>query len=298
METNTTTKEKTKLPAFKGRHLIKFIPQPGFLEGDFGKAFFEEYNKRVETDYNKNPNLDVLRYDDVVKGSNPFAVVLANKILREENLRTATQADLEKALKIGWDLRETYEDTGLVLRNEEDKDYSRNTPLAKEIGSQVKERGIKFSPKIPVIIPLTGFELKKADNDYGLTFRLREDAEVYETPILNKAGSFDSEDIDEKTGLPNKIKDSGSRTLYVRDSGFSRLLLNDGLDCDSDFMDLVSSGDDGRIVVISAKGTAPEKLKTDLMDKIYREYQAQLEELNAKRAEAEKAALKIMGRKK
>jgi len=36
--------------------------------------------------------LNVLSYsNDVVKGSNPFAVVLANQVLREEGLRTATQ---------------------------------------------------------------------------------------------------------------------------------------------------------------------------------------------------------------
>ena len=166
---------KTK-PEFKGKPLIEtpsFIPQIGFLEGDFGKDFMDEYKRMMETDYKGSSKLNVLKYDEVVRGSNPFAVVLANQILRQEGLRTATQADLEKALRIGWNLRGTYEDTGLVLITEEDQDYSRNTPLAKDLGSQLKERGIKFSPKNPVVIPLTGLKLENADNGYGLTFKLR-----------------------------------------------------------------------------------------------------------------------------
>lgn len=293
---------KTKLPVFKGKPLIEipeFIPQAGFLEGDFGKAFLKEYKGRVGSDYNDNSNLDVLRYDnDVVKGSNPFAVVLANQILSQERLRTATQADLEKALKIGWNLGGTYEDTGLVLRSGENEDYSKNTLLAKELAEQVKGRGIKFSPKKPVMIPLTGLELENSDNDYGLTFKLKEDAEVYEAPILNKRGSFDSEDIDEKTGLPNKVKNSGSRTLYTRDSGLSRLALDNDLGLNSYNRCLGPSSDYRRVVAVSGEATTPEKLKSDLIERINREYHAQLEELNSRKTEAEKTVREIMSRKK
>lgn len=254
MKTKATTKEKTKLPAFRGRSLIE-IPestsQIGFLEGDFGKAFLEEYFWRVKSDYNANSNLTVFTYNNnVIKGSNPFAVVLANHILREENLGVATQADLEKVLRTGWDLRGTYEDTGLVLRSEEDKDYSRNTPLAKDLAEQIKARGIKFNQKNPVMIPLIGLELETADNDYGLTFKLREDVEVYEAPVLSKKENFNSKDIDEKIGLPKKVSTSGDRTLYIRNSGLSRLSLYSGLDLLSDRKYFDLSGDGGRVVVV------------------------------------------------
>jgi len=291
----------SKLPTFKGKPLIEipeFIPQAGFLEEDFGKAFLEEYKGRVKSDYNKNSNLNVLRYDNgVVKGSNPFAVVLANQILREEGLRIATQADLEKALKTGWNLRGTYEDTGLVLRSEKD-DYTKNTPLAKELAEQVKGRGIKFSPKNPIMIPLIGFELEKADNDYGLTFKLREDAEIYEAPVLSKKGKFNSEDIDKKTGLPKKVSGSGNRTLYTRDSGLSRLSLNLGLVLGSGNRGLGDSDGNGRVVAVSGEATAPEKLKSDLIKRINKEYQAQLNELSSRKTKAEKAVREIMSRKK
>ena len=182
--------EKIRLPTFKGKPLIEIpasIPQIGYAEGDFGKAFLQEYRARVKADYSDISALNVLSYsDNVAKGSNPFAVVLANQILRQERLRVATQADLEKALKMGaLNLRGTYEDTGLVLRSEDNP----NANLAKNLMSQVKSRNKK--QKFPVMIPLTELELKTDGNsNHGLAFNLREDAEVIYSPILNKPGNF------------------------------------------------------------------------------------------------------------
>ncbi len=245
-------------PAFKGRPLVEIssvVPQIGLLEGDFGKAFLEEYQGRMNSDYNGNSTLNVLRYNgNVVTGSNPFSVVLANQILRQEGLRTASQADLETAMRIGaMNFRGTYEDTALVLRTEDDKDYSRNTHLAKDLGRQLKERGLKFGAKSPVVIPLTGLDLQRAENEYGLTFKLREDAEFYEAPILTKEGNFNSEDIDERTGLPKQVK-GGNRTLYSRNSGLSGLFLYGGLDLYSYYGYLDFSFEYGRVVLVSAAG--------------------------------------------
>lgn len=250
---------QTELPEFKGRPLMEVpqdIPRAGFLRRDFGKAFLEEYQGRVKADYKGNSVLNVLSFrEGVVTGSNSFSVVLANKILRQERLRTATQADLEKALKFGvLPLRETYEDTGLLLRSEEEMNYLRNTPLAKDLAEQVKKRGIKFDSENPVMIPLKELELENADNYHGLIFRLREDAKIYESPILNKrTGNFSSEDIDEKTGLPTKLGE-GNRTLHTRSTGLSRLILGRGSRVDSDDMNLAYSSDDGRIVVVKEGG--------------------------------------------
>ena len=90
-------------PKFNGKPLIE-IPKEystiGILEGDFGKWALGEYNGRARADFQGNKNLDVLSYqDDKVTGSNPFAVVLMNKVLNEEGLKTASQSDLEKAIK-------------------------------------------------------------------------------------------------------------------------------------------------------------------------------------------------------
>ena len=126
---------------FNGKPLIevpKEYPTIGFLEGDFGKEVLNEYKGRAK-DYNKH--LDILSYKyNIVQGSNPFAVVLMNKVLNEEGLKTASQSDLEKAIKLNaLSLNGTYEDTALILRNENNP----NSYLAKHLMKQVKERNKK-----------------------------------------------------------------------------------------------------------------------------------------------------------
>jgi hypothetical protein len=232
------------------------IKIPGFLEGDFGKAFLEEYQGRARADYNGNSALNVLKYNGkIVKGSNPFAVVLANQILREQGLKTASQADLERALRTGTlNLWGTYEDTGLVLRTEEEP----NVYLAKDLMRQVKARNKES--KMPVMIPLMGLELKVDSNSpFGLIFNLTDCSELIYAPILageNHRKSFS--ETTEKTGLPNKLETGNSRTLYTRAGGLSGLCLDGDLSLASDGSDLADSGDNGRVVVVSAEGTSPE----------------------------------------
>ena len=241
---------KTKLPKFKGKLLIeipKVIPQVDFLRGDFGKAFLEEYQERVRDDYNNNSVLNVLNYEDgIVKGSNPYAVVLANQILKQEGLRTATQADLEMILKINaLDLRGVYVDTGLVLRSENEP----NKSLAKYLVNQEKKKGYEHT-KNPLVIWLNQLNLENNKNSpKGLRFKLSENCETFYSPTLKKNGEFSLDDIDEKTGLPKKIS-SGNRYLYTRDSGLSRLCLDRGSSLFSIEGNLLHSNANGRMVVV------------------------------------------------
>ena len=239
-------------PKFNGKPLIeipKEYPTIGFLERDFGKSVLEEYKGRSK-DYNKH--LDILSYkDNIVQGSNPFAVVLMNKVLNEEGLKTASQSDLEKAIKLNaLSLNGTYEDTALILRNENNP----NSYLAKHLMKQVKERNKKA--KTPIMITLNQLELvNDTASEYGLAFKLKEDAEIIYAPILNdEVGNFSSEDIDEKTGLPIKLG-KGNRTLYTRDSGLSRLCLNWDLELYARGDVLADSSSDGRVVVVSGEAT-------------------------------------------
>jgi len=252
---------KTKLPTFKGKPLIeipKFIPQAGFLEGDFGKAFLKEYNGRVKTDYNTNSNLNVLKYNDnVVKGSNPFAVVLTNQILKQDGLGTATQADLERILRINaLDLRGFYEDTALILRSEDEP----NKYLAKNLVEQVKSKFIflalrKKVGKTPIVIPLNGLELVNDSNSpYGLTFKLTDKSELIYVPILNGKNHGKSFSETGKYGLPEKLGE-GNRILYTRDLGLSRLYLDVDLGLGSYGRSLDDSSDSGRVVVVSGEAT-------------------------------------------
>ena len=63
--------------------------------------------------------LNILSFaNNVVKGSNPFAFVLLNQILKEKGMWVATPKDLERILKNNkLDLKGTYGDSALVLRS-------------------------------------------------------------------------------------------------------------------------------------------------------------------------------------
>ena len=229
---------------------------PGFLEGDFGKEVDEE----VQGKYGKFNTIKEIGYSKkakLVEGSNPFYVIAVNQVLRENNLkiRTATQADLEKISKSEeMQLKGFYEDTALVLRNKEEP----NKYLAQNLIKQIKNR--KENIRFPVMIPLNTLELKEDSNsEYGLSFKLRDDSEIIYSPILNKpAGNFSSKDINKRTGLPKELG-TGNRTLYTRESGFSRLFLGRGLDLCAYWGSLAVSNSNGRVVVVSGEATSQKK---------------------------------------
>ena len=259
----------TKLPEFKGNPLVeipKSIPTANVLGGDFGKTVLQEYKQVAETTYKSADALDVLSYhNDVIEGSNPFAVVLTNQIVSQEGLRAATPADLERAIRLnkvnqqlGLNLRGTYEDSGLVLRSEDEP----NEYLAKNLAKQIKARQ---SLKPPVMIPLNGLELvNDSQSEHDLSFKLKEDAQVIYAPILNKSGNFTFEDIDEQTGLPKKIGDNGDRTLYTRSNGLSGLCLSGSLGLYSGWGDLAGSGSDGRVAVVGDSAVDSEKYVAEI----------------------------------
>lgn len=93
------------------------------------------------------------------------------------------------------------------------------------------------------------------ESNYGLAFKLTESANLIYAPILNKPGNFNSEDIDEKTGLPKQTK-GGNRTLYTRKDGLSRLCLNRYLNLNSGNDSLACSNSVGRVVAVSAEGAS------------------------------------------
>ena len=287
------TKQKTRLPEFQGKPLIKileYIPQADFLRGNFGKAVLEECRARVKEDYHDHDNLKVLRYNEeqnVVTGSNSFATSLVNKIIAEQG-HTATQAELERIIALNrpdLNLRGHYEDTGLVLRsNEEHNSYLANDLIA-QLGNI----------ELPVLIPLKNLELRNDDNSpYGLAFNII--GETIYAPILNHdSENFSSVDIDEEIGIPKKLR-QGNRFFYTRKKGLSRLYLGGDLDADAGDEDLAGSGGDGRVVVVS--GEAAKKNFVDLFKKIETSYQAQLEEIEKRKEKALKEALEIMQGKK
>ena len=239
---------------FQGTPLFpktKYNPDVFMLGGDFGREVLKEYNKIVESKYNNNENLRVLsESNDLIVGSNPFAVVvLNNKVLNPQGLRTATQADLELILKHRPDLnlKGTYEDTGLVLRSEGEP----NSYLAGDLAKQLKARGPNF--KYPVLIHLKDLSLKlDQDSSYGLAFNLKDEAEPIYVPILNSLNSskFNSSDINKSTGLPKKTRKEGERYLYTVGSGLSWLYLSRNFSLSSNYENLAGSGSNARVIVL------------------------------------------------
>ena len=237
-----------RLPKFYGKPMIE-IPVANFLEGDFGKESLKEYNGRVEKDYNDSSNLNVLKYEDgIVKGSNHFAVVLANSILGQEGLRTANQADLEKILRAkALTLKGQYEDSGLCLRTTDNP----NEYLAENLMKQLKPR---TKVRLPVMLNLTDLELvNDSSSNYRLAFKLKENAKPIYAPQLdhkNNPGTFSQTD---ENGLPIFNKE-GNRKLYTINSGLSRVSLCGGFDLVAWDEDLAGSGEYGRVVVVSDGG--------------------------------------------
>ena len=189
-------------------------------------------------------------------GSNCLAPLALRNFL-PAGARLSTMADLGRATEINPEfLRGFYSDTGLVLRTAGDS-HAPNDFLAKDLAAQLKERGIDL--RNPKIIYFDALDLRQDTNSYGLAFDLNERAKpeenIIDAPEL--VSDFRFRTINEK-GIPVR-DDKGNRTLYARKDGLSRFFLGGGSCVDSNNRYLASSSDLGRVVVVSAEGTTPEK---------------------------------------
>ena len=224
-----------------------------FLEGNFGRQVLEKYNQLAQDEYQNASVLQKLSFaDDVVKGSNPFAFALLNRVLQNYGKWVARPADLERALEEGTiDLNGTYGDSGLVLRSENDP----NEHLAKNLASQVKRKGYNVGGDT-IMIPLAGLRLVyDSSSPHDLVFQLTDSAEIIYAPQLNKTNHGKKFNHADGKGLPT-FEDSGSRTLYSdEENGICRLYRDWDLDLYAWDWDLADSGSDGRVVVC-AEGTS------------------------------------------
>jgi hypothetical protein len=234
------------------------VPAATFIQGPDAQAFLAEYEGIAKEDYGNARVLRVLSYDkdaQLVRGSNPFAVVLVNQMIRDQGMRTATPADLERVLATeALPLRGQYEDSALALRTED----GANEYLARNVMAQVRARNAKM--KFPAVIPLAGLDLiTDGSSPHGIGFKLRDDAQIIYAPILNKQGNFEA--VDAETGLPQKIG-SGNRCHYSRTDGLSWLYLNRYLSLYSNSGNLANSGVDGRVVLIRGEAAGAKILET------------------------------------
>ncbi len=224
-----------------------------FLEGDFGRQVLEEYNQLVQGEYQNASALQKLSFaDNVVKGSNPFAFTLLNRVLHNHGRWVARPADLERALKQGAiDLRGTYGDSALVLRDEN----SKNEYIARRLGDQLRQKGHSLD-RDTIMIPLAGLELEyDASSPHDLTFQLTENSEIITASQLNKSYHGKKFNKGDEKGLPI-FEDDGSRTLYSNEDGLCRLYRGRDLGLNARDGSLANSDEDGRVIVC-AEGTSP-----------------------------------------
>ena len=257
-----TKLQRLKTPTAKPLiEIPKTVPTAGFIHNYFdGETFLEEYNERVKLDYKGNSVLKVIHYSDgVVKGSNPPSVILANKILEQEGLRTVTHLDINEILRTkALSLIRTYEDIALIFKDEEKP----NSYLAKKIAEQIKKReGKKI--ETPIIIPLNGLELKLDSNSpLGLTFIFTDKTKIIYAPILseeNNKNGFSDKSENEFPILNRERK----KLLYTNNSGLSRFVMNyNGLES---WNDLQISYGNGIIVVSSVKDTSTKNLEKSIL---------------------------------
>jgi len=224
-----------------------------FLEGDFGRQVLEEYNQLVQGEYQNASALQKLSFaDNVVKGSNPFAFTLLNRVLQNHGRWVARPTDLERALEQGTiHLSGTYGDSGLVIRDEN----TNNEYIAKHLGEQLRQKGYSVGGDT-IMIPLAGLELRyDASSPHNLIFQLTNSSEIITASQLNKSNHGKKFNRGDEKGLPI-FEDSGSRTLYSNEDGVCRLYRDRVRGLGAGYGDLADSDSGGRVVVC-AEGTSP-----------------------------------------
>lgn len=240
---------KTQTPPFQGTPMIKIqeeIPTAGFLEGAFGEYILEEYKGRAKADYGNNPALGVLSLKDgVVLGSNPYAVVLVNQILRGAGRteRTATPADLGQIIDSGecaLDLRGTYEDAALVLYSTEGANQYLAENLFKQIGR----------PKLPLVIPLKDLDLIKDDSP-NLGFHVLDDEGIVYAPQLTAENNRRRFTQTDQNGLPI-FDENGAKTAYTASDGLRGFFRGRNLYLGASNVVLSCSYEAGRVIIVNS----------------------------------------------
>jgi hypothetical protein len=259
-------KGREGLPPFPGEPL-RDVPVPSaYLLGDdeFGTAVLSEYANRVRTDFHDNPALKILKTaGGVVHGSNPFAVVLVDMIVRPR-YRVATPVDLQAILASRGKstfpdkMRGGYKDAALVLRS---VSYP-NVHIAQKLGGQLDTK-----MEWPACIFLSGLEIvNDPESPHGLCFKFTRHARSFHAPVLESpSGHFDNASIDPTTGLPKEITGAG-RYFYGMPEGLARFYLGRGSSLDTIWDELANSQADGRIVIVD--NTAGSEVVADYIRRL------------------------------
>lgn len=184
-----------------------------------------------------------LSFDGVMKGSSPYLAVAVDMFLRSQKSKhkIATQRDLETNLQM---FKGCYEDTGLALRSVADPNKSQ----AKHLYKQIKQANPSI--EFPIFI-----ELRNLDLDASLNFKLTPQSQYKKADCLNwESGTHYSQADD--YGLPKSEDKSSGRQIWTMKDGLVRACLYRSLCFGAGNGVLPNSYDDGRVVLVSAEGSA------------------------------------------
>lgn len=231
----------------------RFDTHPMFETID--KDLFDKYQNVLYEKFSGLASLNVLKeYQGTIKGSNTYSTILINSLL-PKGKHVATPTDLENIiLKDNRVLRRSYTDTGIIIRSQDEPNYY----LAQDLALQIKT---KETIRFPMIIPLRYLNIRLDKNtSSGLAFTLKDDARAISSDMMNKTGFFNNKDktYPIKDGflpklLHNEYSQENDRELTINNKGLSRLYMNQYLDLVSDLVDLRTSYDAGKTIIINEK---------------------------------------------
>ncbi len=211
------------------------------------------------------------------EGSNLWKILLLNQ---EGVVTTATLPQLDEVVQNDFEFLENYYEDGreVILRSAEDP-HIPNDYLAKSLANQLKIKQFQN----PLVIKGLRIE-QDNDSDYGLVLKTSDETEVIEAPDFNHKNDrrrFSRINSDYSI----EFERNGTRTLYTRDSGLSRLYLGGDLGLYLDDRVLSGSYAYGRVVVISAE-VARENFG-QYISQLQTEKKRQIKEIQARAAKAE-----------
>jgi len=194
--------------------------------------------------------------DGSLNGSNVWKVLWLN----QTGIRTATVPEIYSAIDNGMNLRGKYEDGREVILRSNGDSCSKNDYLAQQLASDLHLTTFDN----PYIVK--GLKIKPDEKSfYGLSF-LVDTAEVIEAKDFhykNNRKKFTR--INEDYSI--EFNDEGTRTLYTRKDGLSRLFVSGVCGLSSNDFHLAYSYDLGRVVVVSdAEGAAPNFCEGNLIN--------------------------------
>ncbi|MEK6855049.1 MAG: hypothetical protein AABX73_02395 [Nanoarchaeota archaeon] len=196
-----------------------------------------------------------ISYDRKTKtlvGSNVFAAARIDSILRHLGIRVANLRDLSRSEVMAMVKDNHYTDAPALILRSTDDSYEANLPIIKQLVQAVE----KANGQLQLPLMVTGFDVRaEKDAGYGIVVVPRDDFKAVSDPRLS--GENDGKrftEVDE-LGLP-KFDSNGNRGWYAKSHGLSGLYLDGLLDVFSRCDNLALSDGNGRVVLVSAEGTA------------------------------------------